>query len=300
MTADTTDRGGAGLTLAALAAAMLGLAIAVSRYAYDGGTNGLTVATCRGLVLLLGLWLFCLATRRRMRLPFADWLHCAGLGVLMSMMFYGNVGAVEFIDIGLVALLFFTFPPMIAVINIVVLREAVPWPKLLAVAAAFVGLAMMLGVSVDNADWRGLALALGAAVAAAWNAVWLGRRTRHLDTIVVTLHMATIAALTLVVLTLANDSLQWPTAPIGWFGLAGVVVLQCSGVPMYFVAIGMIGALKCGMITNVQPVVSIVAAFLLFGEVLGPLELAGGVLVLGGIFLMQWHDGRTRRAEAAA
>lgn len=300
MTAETADRGGTGLALAALAAAMLGLAIAVSRYAYDGGTNGLTVATCRGLLLLLGLWLFCLASRRRMRLAFADWLHCAGLGVLMSMMFYGNVGAVEFIDVGLSALLFFTFPPMIAVIDVVVLREAVPWPKLLAVIVAFAGLAMMLGVSVDSADWRGLALALGAAVAAAWNAVWLGRRTRHLDTIVVTLHMAAVAALTLVVLTLVNDSLQWPTASIGWFGLAGVVVLQCAGVPMYVVAIRMIGALRCGMVTNVQPVVSIVAAFLLFGEVLGPLELAGGVLVLGGIFLMQWHDGRQRRSEVAA
>ncbi len=300
MTAETADRGGTGLVLAALAAAMLGLAIAVSRYAYDGGTNGLTVATCRGLLLLLGLWLFCLASRRRMRLAFADWLHCAGLGVLMSMMFYGNVGAVEFIDVGLSALLFFTFPPMIAVIDVVVLREAVPWPKLLAVIVAFAGLAMMLGVSVDSADWRGLALALGAAVAAAWNAVWLGRRTRHLDTVVVTLHMAAVAALTLVVLTLVNDSLQWPTASIGWFGLAGVVVLQCAGVPMYVVAIRMIGALRCGMVTNVQPVVSIVAAFLLFGEVLGPLELAGGVLVLGGIFLMQWHDGRQRRSEVAA
>ncbi len=59
----------------------------------------------------------------------------------MAMMFYGHVGAVEFISVGLAVLLFFTYPPMIAVLNIVMLRERLGPASLIAVAMAFLGLA---------------------------------------------------------------------------------------------------------------------------------------------------------------
>ena len=47
-----------GLAFAITAASGLGLAVAVSRLAYDGGTNGLTVAMTRSLVLVFGLFVF--------------------------------------------------------------------------------------------------------------------------------------------------------------------------------------------------------------------------------------------------
>ena len=36
-----------------------------------------------------------------------------------------------------------------------------------------------------------------------------------------------------------------------------------------------------------KPVVSIVAAYAMFGEVLTPVQMLGGLLVLGGVLLMQ-------------
>ena len=75
----------------------------------------------------------------------------------------------------------------------------------------------------------------------------------------------------------------------------GVVALQCASLPMYFVAVARVGALKTAMLANIQPVVSIVAARGLFGELLGAAQLVGGAMVLAGVMLMQWHDGRSRR-----
>ncbi len=51
---------------------------------------------------------------------------------------------------------------------------------------------------------------------------------------------------------------------------------------------------RSAVLANLQPVISIVAAYLLFGEVLTWLQSAGAVLVLGGIMLMQWSDLRRR------
>jgi DME family drug/metabolite transporter len=85
----------------------------------------------------------------------------------------------------------------------------------------------------------------------------------------------------------------WPSAAVGWAGMAGVVCLQASSVPLYFIGLARIGALRSAVITNLQPVVSIVAAFLLFGEILTPVQLIGGAMVLAGIWLMQWAGTRS-------
>ena len=284
-----------GVALALLSAVGLGLAIALARYAYEGGTNGLTVAAARSLVLAGALFVYCRATGRSLGLRRADRWRCAWLGLLMSMGFYGNIGAVEFISIGLTALLFFTFPPLIACIQAVLDRA---WPavaKVAALATAFAGLATMLGASLGASDPRGVALVLGAAIAVALNSVGIVRLVGHVSPLVAMFHMAVTAAVALPALALATGSVQLPASGTGWAGMFGVIVLQCVSLPLYFVAIVRIGALKTAVLANIQPVTSIVAARALFGELLGAAQLAGGAMVLAGVMLMQWHDARTRR-----
>jgi len=285
-----TQRLGVGLGLGAAAA--LGLAIAVSRFAYDGGTDGLTLSATRASLMALGVLLFCRLSGRRLRLTPADTLNCAGLGVLTAFVFYGNVGSVKYISVGLSALLFFTYPPMIAVINLLIVRERVTPIRLACILSAFFGLALMLSVSFVSIDPRGIGLSLTAAVCCAWHAVWLSRRTLHMDPFVVVAHMSVVAAVVLLGLNFFAGGFDWPRSAVGWAGFAGVVLLQGSAVPAYFISIGMIGALKSGMITNLQPVVSIAVAFVLFGETLTPVQLAGGAMVMAGIWVMQWSDAR--------
>ena len=154
-----------------------------------------------------------------------------------------------------------------------------------------------LGVGLGLGAAAALGLALTAAVCCAWHAVWLSRRTLHLDPFVVTAYMSVVAALVLLGLNLVTGGFDWPRSGVGWAGFTGVVLLQGSAVPAYFIAIGMIGALKSGMITNLQPVVSIVAAFVLFGETLTPVQLIGGAMVLTGVWVMQWSDTRALAAR---
>lgn len=253
------------------------------------------MVTARALLFVPTIYLVCVASGRSLRLSTSDWLHCVGLGALMSLMFYGNVGSVEFISVGLAALLFFTFPPIIAVIQAVVLREPPGVAKSVSLVVAFTGLVLMLGVSLRAADPTGIVMALGAGIAAAWNSVWLVRKLAHLDGVVVTWHMGVVATVILTTTTLATGSVDLPDVTSGWLGLVGVAVLQTVALPVYFSAMQRVGALKCAMVTNVQPVVSIVAAFFFFGELLTPTQLAGGAMVLGGVWLMQWFDHPRRR-----
>jgi DME family drug/metabolite transporter len=283
-----------GIALAMLSAVMLGLAVAVARFAYEGGTNGLTVATLRSLLAVAWLAAFCLATGRSLRPPPGLYPHLFGLGLLMVMMFYGNIGAVEFISIPLAALLFFTFPPFIALINGLVLRLPVGPVRYAAVAIAFGGIALMLGAAfAADIDLRGVALVMAASVATAINGVWMGQRVAgRIDTWVATLHMAAVACAAMLVIALATGALVPPVTAGGWAGMFGVAVMQAAGFPLYYLAIVRIGALNCAMYGNVQPVASIVAGFAFFGDLLSGTQFLGGALVLAGILLLQWQDRR--------
>lgn len=284
-----------GLALALLAGVFLGSAVAVARFAYDGGASGVVVAATRTTLMITCIAIGLLVTGRTLRLPPGLMKLAVLNGVLMTAMTYGNIGAVEFISVGLAALLFFTFPILIAVIVTVFRIEPANPMKLFCIVLAFTGLAMMLGASVGDADWRGVAFSLVAAVATAINAVLVARHFGRVNVFVMTFHFGWISLVVLAVIGLTLADVRLPETPGGWGGLFGVAVLQGSAMPMYLFAISRIGALKAGMFTNIQPVTSIVEAWILFGELLGLLQALGGLLVLGSIGLMQWADLRRRR-----
>lgn len=272
----------------------LGMAVAVARLAFEGGTNGVSVAVLRAWLLVAMIGVFCLATGRGLKLPWRLWMHCLWLGLLMSVMFYGNIAAVQFIPIGLAALLFYTFPPMVAVGNAMVERRVPDARRFFALMVSFSGLALMLGVSLDAVHPIGVMLSLAAAVTTAINVVGSAKILPQGDRWVMFWHMAFIAASTLLIVGVGRDALILPVTPLGLGGMLGVAVVQAASIPLFYVALAAIGPERSSMLNNLQPVVSILGAYLIFGELLTPLQFAGAALVLGGIALMQWFAMRVR------
>lgn len=276
-----------GFGLAFTASIGLGLAIAVARIAFEGGTDGQSVATVRAwfVVAVVGLW--CLASGRGLAVGRTTWLHCLGLGTLLAYMFFGNIGAVKYIPVGVAALLFFVYPPLVAVFNAVLDRR---WPGMLRMTAflvAFGGLFVMLGVDHAHLDPVGLALGLGAGVACGFQVTWIGRVMKGRDPLVVMFHMALVAAVVLSVAVPMVTGVTPPVTTAGWLGAAGVVLLQGCSIPLYFASIPRIGTETSAIINNLQPVTSIAAAYLLFGEAMTAAQVGGGGMVIGGILLLQ-------------
>ena len=284
-----------GTVFALISATGLGLALIVARVAYEGGTNGPTVAMIRSLALVAALFVYCRLTGRSLGLGRRDRRRCAGLGLLMAIAFYGPIGSIEFIPTGLAVLLFFIFPLLVALIEAVLDRV---WPaphRLLALACAFAGVAAMLGASFGTANPLGMSLALAGAIAVSLNTVGIMRLLGQVSPLVSMFHMVVSATIALVVLTLATGSVDLPDSDSGWAGLFGAVFLQCISLPLYFVAISRIGALKSAMLANIQPVTTIIIGAMVLGEILNVAQLAGGATVLASVVVMQWYDAKARR-----
>ena len=282
----------AGLVTALAAGVILGTAVVISRFAYEGGASGLLIATIRMVIMCVAMAFAIKLAGHSFALPRKLIAGAVVNGGLMALMTYGNIGAVEFISIGLTSLLFFTFPIIIAALVIALRIEKVRMAKLICILVAFFGIMIMLGSSLGSADLKGVVLALMAAVATAINAILIVRYFRQINVFVATFHFSIYGFVTLLLLGLSLQGFSCPTTLEGWVGTVGVGVLQTIGTPMYLFAIAKIGALKAGMATNIQPVAAITEAWILFGELLSLGQAFGGLTVLIAIAFMQWSDLR--------
>jgi drug/metabolite transporter (DMT)-like permease len=278
----------------------LGSAIAIARIAYDEGANGLSIAFPRAWLLVFLLLGFCELTGRRLTMSFKSWLACLFPGLLLSHMFYGNIAAAEFIPAAVAALLFFIFPPLVTIINAAVDRRPPSPIKLGATLIAFAGLAVMLGVSLDDLDWRGVALGLSAGVFCSINITWVARKLSHIDPVVSMTHMALVAAVVLTGATLFFGGAPLPSGGSGWAALLAAAAIQASCIPLFYIVLPVIGPERMGILSNIQPVATIIVAYLALGEALRPMQFLGAMMILGGILLMQYAAKRERPPTAPA
>ncbi len=65
---------------------------------------------------------------------------------------------------------------------------------------------------------------------------------------------------------------------------------------LFFAGLSRVGPTSASILATVEPVVTVVLAFLVFGETLGPAQLVGGALVLSAVVVL---NARRRRAVLA-
>jgi drug/metabolite transporter (DMT)-like permease len=83
----------------------------------------------------------------------------------------------------------------------------------------------------------------------------------------------------------------------GWL-LCIAAVSTVAAISLFFAGLKRVGATTASILATVEPVVTVVLAFLVFGEVLGALQIAGGALVVGAVVLINVRP--PRRAAAGA
>lgn len=171
-------------------------------------------------------------------------------------------------------------------------------------AAALAGAALLSGAGFGvSAEAERATRALGdllSALTAVWYAAYMivvklarakGARTGWLM-----LASSAVGALTLGVLAVLAGEDVTPAAPAAWLWLVLLgVLVHAGGQGAIGYALGRLPAGLTALMILVQPVVAAAMAWVLFGEALGPLRLAGAAVVLAGL----WMAARAPRSAAA-
>jgi drug/metabolite transporter (DMT)-like permease len=179
-------------------------------------------------------------------------------------------------------------PAMITLVAVLVLREVLGWRGWTGIALSLIGVVIVL-LAGSGAALTAIEINLGDLLVllsiAAWTAYTiLGRRLHGVPPITATAIQAAMAGIVLAPfagmngLTLPGDAASvWALVFIGTFPSVGAYLL-------WNLALRSIPASTGGVFLNLMTVFIVVAGLLL-GTPIGPLQIAGGLLVLGGVVL---------------
>ncbi|WP_334187750.1 DMT family transporter [Noviherbaspirillum sp.] len=96
----------------------------------------------------------------------------------------------------------------------------------------------------------------------------------------------TITGLALLPFALLSPGAFWPASAAAWLPLLGLAfVAQIGGQTVIAYAFAHLPASLSSVSLLIQPLTATIAAWIIFQEVIGPVQMAGGVLLLWGIYL---------------
>jgi drug/metabolite transporter (DMT)-like permease len=274
-------------------AAAFGTMGVFGKLAYGEGVTVGTLLAVRFTLAAVVFWVLVVAAgaaRRSFALPRRDLALALGLGAIGYSAQAGcYFAALQRIDASLLSLLLYTFPAIVAVAAVFLGRERLESRRLVALGLASGGLALVVaGAGAGALDPLGACLGLGAAlVYSTYILVSEGIAGRVSPRLLSAL-VCTGAAVALTVATaLLGDLRPGDVTAAGWGWLACLAVVSTVGaISMFFAGLDRVGPTTASILSTVEPVVTVLLAFLVFGETLAAVQLAGGALVVAAVLAL--------------
>jgi drug/metabolite transporter (DMT)-like permease len=298
-----------GVALCLLSCLGFGAMAIIAKDAYAAGAGVLTLLTVRFALAAVALWAIVVAAGRRdpragrrpraLRPALAALALGAGVYAAEAGLFYA---ALSRMDASVTELLLYAYPGIVLLAAALLGRERVTAQRGGALALATGGVALvMLGGGSGALDPLGVVLALGSAVAYAGYVLAADRLGGRIEPFALAALIATGAAVALAAAGLASGALH-PAAlsPRAWADAAGLALL-CTVLPMVTLYAGMrrVGPATASIVSCAEPVLTVALAVAVLGERLGPVQVAGGALVVLAVVLLQ-RRGTVQRDAAPA
>ena len=266
----------------------------LARIAYASGIDTPTLLALRFAIAAAAMLV--VALMRRTPLPTGSTL---GGVVLLGALGYGGQAfsfftALTLIPAGIVALLLYLHPALVALLSAGILHERLTTPKRLALGVALAGTVLTVapalggpaGAETSTGVAAGIAFAVAAAVFYSFYIIagaWLGRRVaaQPMSTVVIA-----SAAAVFIAAALARGP-AWPQSAAGWLAVLAIALVSTVGaITLYFAGLQRIGPPRAATLSTLEPVVTVTLAALVLGEAIAPVQIVGGALILAAVALI--------------
>lgn len=292
--------GGALIVLGAVA---YGFNIPAARVAALGGFNGANLAALRTTLFLAALGLLIALSGRSFRIRHGEAPRILALGLCSGVLAACYLSALSFVPVAMAVTVFYTFPLLLILAAPFAGGGRIAGWRIAAFLIAFAGICLAVGPSFAGLDGRvldgrGLALALAAAFASA--AMFTIAATLKQDRLTLLFWVQAAAAAVLLPTVLLTGLAGPETLAPVWIAAAVAAGGFYIGMTCQMAAAPHLSPATIGLLFLIEPVVAIVAAALLLGETLEPLQIAGVALVLIGLGLDVWRQARAKPISAPA
>jgi drug/metabolite transporter (DMT)-like permease len=293
-----------GSALCVASAVAFGALAVFGKLAFDAGVGVITLLFVRFAIAAPILW----AAALRRRSAFA----AAGARTLLAALALGAVGyamqaglffgALTRMDASLLSLLLYTYPAFVTMAAIGLGRETASRRRIGALLVSSGGVALvLLGAGGGGFDWLGAAMGVGAALSYTGYILVSDRVGGRLDPLPLSALVTTGAAVTFGVAGASTGSLDAGFAGEGWAWLAALAIVSTvAPIVLFFAGLRRVGPSLAAILSTLEPPTTVALAFLVFGESLTAVQLAGGAFVLGAIVMLHARPARAAVSAPAA
>ena len=279
-----------------LIALMMGANHIAARIAFNNGVDVATAVVFRSAITALvvgGLVIFqhvpLRTTARQKRFVLV-------IGLLIGVQSLCLYSAVARLPVALALLAFNTYPLWTALWDRLLYQRHPERATLQAMPVILVGLALALDVMGAASglgaagQWArigaGVAFALAAAATFGLALVLTQHETAGLDGRLRTTCTMLLAGLVALAMVTSQGGLHLPTATAGWWGLGTLTFLYGTAFTIMFTVLPKLGVAGNSAIMNVEPVFALVLAWLILGQTIAPIQIAGALLVVGAVMVL--------------
>jgi drug/metabolite transporter (DMT)-like permease len=199
-------------------------------------------------------------------------------------------GAVKRMDASTTSLLLYTYPAMVFIAALALRREHADRRRLAALALAVVGTALVLlgGGGSGSFETVGVVMAIAAAVAYSTYILVADTVVPKVDPFLLSALITTGGAATFWLAGVIDSGLDVTLSAHGWLDIAGIVLVSTIlPISTFLLGLERVGPSTASILSCFEPVVTVSLAMALYGERLGPGQLAGGALVLAAVVVLQ-------------
>lgn len=249
---------------------------------YECGLSAQLVMVLRFSCTVLFLGLFILFFHGRKFISHQPAVYVQSIFFFLSAWLYFL--AVERINAGLATVLFYTFPALVAVMNVIVFHEKITARVIIALALSLCGIILISGLLAPGQaaiDPLGVIFAIAACTSFAIYSVLIQKTSRTESSFTATFTISLVCLVASLIL-FAGELGELAHVGIKEFALGSGLAILATILPivLYIFAIARIGATKASILSIIETPSSLLLAWLILGETIDVFQGIGALLVV--------------------
>ena len=277
-----------------------GLITPISPLANEAGISPLTITIIRFVLGTVLMAIILGVARGSFRVPRDKWLPLSLMGLLIFTVTVFYLSAVVYIPVSLAAILFYTYPIIVTIIDPLLQRRMPSLAQLALSLLAFTGIAIAMGPSINDLDWRGIGFVALASLSISGTLIISRKVVSDVNNLTIVFYVNIIALLLSVpYLWISNGFVMsgiihsMLVGSMSGFHFAAIIAgLYLLATLAQINTVRFVGPSRTAMFFNIEPVVTILAAVVILSETLTTPQFTGSLCVLSAVVISCYRPVR--------
>jgi len=283
-----------GIVAALLSAMLMGLAPIFGKQALSAGVDTFALVVLRTNGAAFALWLILILYRRQYIFIYpAGFIACISAGVVNgigSLMYYSGLALLD----ASLAQILYTIHPLILALLLSLDGHPISRLTIFRMLLAFPAVVYLLTNGGDHITRiQGMLLMLGGAFMYAMHTAIIHRTLRDVPPQTVALYTVTAMAFIVWPSLLFASKPFIDTPPSAWIGISGLTIVTLFSRLFLFAGIKRLGGLQAALLGLSELVVSVLAAFIFFGDKLSQTQWIGAIALVISVALVSFEKDLT-------